>query len=200
MKFYRENQINPAASCLPMLAQFPVFIALYYALRELLARAGVAASGQPLVPPLHPVDRRPHDVALGRLRAARRLRRVARWRRRSTCRRPSTRRSAHLHAHAARLRVRDRALPGGPRSLLGDDEPLDGRSGADHAATRAEDAGAGSSRRRARGRRRSDDGASGNGAKQRARPRRSPRRQRSQQPPRKVRRKKKAGGGGERAS
>jgi YidC/Oxa1 family membrane protein insertase len=33
MKFYKENQINPAASCLPMLLQFPVFIALYYALR-----------------------------------------------------------------------------------------------------------------------------------------------------------------------
>ena len=34
MRFYKENQINPAASCLPMLAQFPVFIALYYALRH----------------------------------------------------------------------------------------------------------------------------------------------------------------------
>jgi len=34
MKFYRENQINPAASCLPLLAQFPVFIALYFVLRE----------------------------------------------------------------------------------------------------------------------------------------------------------------------
>jgi YidC/Oxa1 family membrane protein insertase len=34
MKFYRENQINPAASCLPMLLQFPVFIALYYVLRN----------------------------------------------------------------------------------------------------------------------------------------------------------------------
>jgi YidC/Oxa1 family membrane protein insertase len=33
MKFYRENNINPAASCLPMLLQFPVFIALYYTLR-----------------------------------------------------------------------------------------------------------------------------------------------------------------------
>jgi YidC/Oxa1 family membrane protein insertase len=33
MKFYRENQINPAASCLPMLVQLPVFIALYYSLR-----------------------------------------------------------------------------------------------------------------------------------------------------------------------
>jgi YidC/Oxa1 family membrane protein insertase len=34
MKFYRENNINPAASCLPMLFQFPVFIALYYSLRH----------------------------------------------------------------------------------------------------------------------------------------------------------------------
>jgi YidC/Oxa1 family membrane protein insertase len=33
MKFYRENHINPAASCLPMLAQLPVFLALYYSLR-----------------------------------------------------------------------------------------------------------------------------------------------------------------------
>ena len=34
MKFYRENNINPAASCLPMVAQFPVFIALYYVLKN----------------------------------------------------------------------------------------------------------------------------------------------------------------------
>ena len=34
MKFYRENQINPAASCLPMLLQLPVFIALYYTLKS----------------------------------------------------------------------------------------------------------------------------------------------------------------------
>jgi YidC/Oxa1 family membrane protein insertase len=34
MKFYRENNINPAASCLPMLLQLPVFIALYYTLRH----------------------------------------------------------------------------------------------------------------------------------------------------------------------
>src|SRR4029077_711433 len=34
MKFYRENSINPAASCLPMLLQFPVFIALYYVLNH----------------------------------------------------------------------------------------------------------------------------------------------------------------------
>jgi YidC/Oxa1 family membrane protein insertase len=33
MKFYKENNINPAASCLPLLAQIPVFIGLYYTLR-----------------------------------------------------------------------------------------------------------------------------------------------------------------------
>jgi YidC/Oxa1 family membrane protein insertase len=33
MKFYRENKINPLASCMPMLAQLPVFIALFYMLR-----------------------------------------------------------------------------------------------------------------------------------------------------------------------
>ena len=34
MKFYKENNINPAASCLPMLAQIPVFFALYFVLRH----------------------------------------------------------------------------------------------------------------------------------------------------------------------
>jgi YidC/Oxa1 family membrane protein insertase len=33
MKFYKENNINPAASCLPMLFQLPIFFALYYVLR-----------------------------------------------------------------------------------------------------------------------------------------------------------------------
>jgi len=34
MAFYKENQINPAASCLPMLAQFPIFIGLFFVLRD----------------------------------------------------------------------------------------------------------------------------------------------------------------------
>src|SRR5580765_1421843 len=34
MKFYKENKINPAASCLPLLAQAPVFISLYLVLRN----------------------------------------------------------------------------------------------------------------------------------------------------------------------
>jgi YidC/Oxa1 family membrane protein insertase len=34
MRFYRENKINPAASCLPLLAQLPVFFALFFVLQE----------------------------------------------------------------------------------------------------------------------------------------------------------------------
>jgi YidC/Oxa1 family membrane protein insertase len=34
MKFYRENRVNPLASCLPLLFQLPFFIALYYMLRS----------------------------------------------------------------------------------------------------------------------------------------------------------------------
>ena len=34
MAFYKENQINPAASCLPMLAQFPIFIGLFFVLKD----------------------------------------------------------------------------------------------------------------------------------------------------------------------
>jgi YidC/Oxa1 family membrane protein insertase len=33
MRFYRENKVNPFASCLPMVAQLPVFLSLYYMLR-----------------------------------------------------------------------------------------------------------------------------------------------------------------------
>src|SRR4051795_6516069 len=35
MKFYKEHQINPLGGCLPLLAQTPVFIALYQTLREI---------------------------------------------------------------------------------------------------------------------------------------------------------------------
>jgi YidC/Oxa1 family membrane protein insertase len=33
MKFYSENNVNPFGSCLPLLAQIPVFMALFYMLR-----------------------------------------------------------------------------------------------------------------------------------------------------------------------
>ena len=34
MRFYKENGINPASSCLPILAQIPVFIGLFFVLRD----------------------------------------------------------------------------------------------------------------------------------------------------------------------
>ncbi len=33
MKFYQENKINPLASCIPLLAQMPIFITLFYTLK-----------------------------------------------------------------------------------------------------------------------------------------------------------------------
>lgn len=38
MRFYRENKINPAASCLPIVLQIPIFISLFYVLRNFDAR------------------------------------------------------------------------------------------------------------------------------------------------------------------
>jgi len=44
MRFYQENKVNPFASCIPLLAQLPVFITLFYVLRhELPADIGCEA-------------------------------------------------------------------------------------------------------------------------------------------------------------
>ena len=34
MKFYKEHKVNPAASCLPIVPQIPIFFALFYVLRD----------------------------------------------------------------------------------------------------------------------------------------------------------------------
>jgi YidC/Oxa1 family membrane protein insertase len=34
MKFYRENKVNPMASCFPLLLQIPIFFALFFVLRD----------------------------------------------------------------------------------------------------------------------------------------------------------------------
>jgi YidC/Oxa1 family membrane protein insertase len=34
MRFYKENKVNPFASCIPLVAQLPVFITLFYVLRH----------------------------------------------------------------------------------------------------------------------------------------------------------------------
>lgn len=45
MKFYKENEVNPFASCLPLVAQLPVFIGLFYMLRKNL-RADICSGVQ----------------------------------------------------------------------------------------------------------------------------------------------------------
>ncbi|MEA2391256.1 MAG: YidC/Oxa1 family rane protein insertase [Solirubrobacteraceae bacterium] len=46
MAFYRENKVNPFGSCLPLLAQMPVFIGLFYMLRKDL-RFNICPERQP---------------------------------------------------------------------------------------------------------------------------------------------------------
>ncbi len=46
MKFYKENEVNPFASCLPLVAQIPVFIGLFYMLRTTL-RPDICPQTQP---------------------------------------------------------------------------------------------------------------------------------------------------------
>jgi YidC/Oxa1 family membrane protein insertase len=48
MKFYRENKINPAASCLPILVQIPIFFALYLVLRHHIAPLSRVTATHPL--------------------------------------------------------------------------------------------------------------------------------------------------------
>jgi YidC/Oxa1 family membrane protein insertase len=56
MKFYKENKINPAASCLPMLIQIPIFIALYQVLRHEIAHQDSHLSWLGIVPNItHPI-------------------------------------------------------------------------------------------------------------------------------------------------
>jgi YidC/Oxa1 family membrane protein insertase len=48
MKFYKEHKINPAASCLPLIAQLPVFFALYFVLRHQHSFVHFDKAGHPL--------------------------------------------------------------------------------------------------------------------------------------------------------
>lgn len=57
MKFYQENNVNPFGSCLPLIAQIPVFMSLFYMLRIDLKvdicgpESKILATGQTLNPP-----------------------------------------------------------------------------------------------------------------------------------------------------
>src|SRR3954470_12377210 len=57
MRFYQENKVNPFASCLPLVAQLPVFISLFYMLRRDLRHD--------ICPELNPVANSAHTVPCG---------------------------------------------------------------------------------------------------------------------------------------
>lgn len=42
MRFYKENRINPAASCLPIVLQIPIFLSLYFVLKDFKDTANYA--------------------------------------------------------------------------------------------------------------------------------------------------------------
>ena len=139
MKFYKENNINPAASCLPMLGADP---GLH---RALLRAAGLRERSLPEVPGQRPRATSPgsHFVPASPTRRPRTGRatccssstRPASSRRRTSCRRRWTRRSATMLMVLPLVFVPFViTLPGRARPLLGDDEPVDGRPGARHAA------------------------------------------------------------------
>lgn len=44
MALYKENKINPAAGCLPLLVQLPIFILLYQVLTALVTKEGFSAT------------------------------------------------------------------------------------------------------------------------------------------------------------
>ena len=137
MAFYKENQINPAASCLPILAQFPIFIGLFFVLRDFEEEI------LPMYPDVEPRmagpdhDHRGHEGRLGPA-ADRPLRDQ-----------PADLVVPDVPEHAAGA-ARDAAgpadrvhpvraqLPLRPDALLADDEPVDDRAGPDHAAPDAE--------------------------------------------------------------
>ena len=140
MKFYRENKVNPFASCLPLVAQLPVFLSLFYMLQDDLRLdicpddqpAGHARTRSPAAPaaprvPLHPgPDGQGHGRRAGR--ADRALRRLAAALDAADVDGDGPDAAHDHHRAAVRLRALRHQLPGRPARLLDHDEPLDDRA------------------------------------------------------------------------
>ena len=138
MKFYRENNINPAASCLPLVAQIPVFFSLYFVLRNFANHVpeGADLSWLHIVPRIAaPANSHWSGYLLLAIYASSQV--LSTWFMSTTM--DKMQRGIML-VLPARLHHGRGALPGRPRHLLGDDEPVDGRAGARDAAARPEDA------------------------------------------------------------
>ena len=128
MKFYRENHINPAASCLPLVLQFPIFIALYFTLRH--ESHNITGAWLHVVPNIS--DKTTAHWSGYILLAIYAGSQVA-----STYFMGATMDKTQRHDHdgpPARVPDRRRPVSDGPRPVLDDHEPMDGRAGPDHAA------------------------------------------------------------------
>ena len=137
MKFYRENKINPAASCLPIVLQIPIFISLFYVLRHFDERraAGLrrlASTGSHLVDITEPVKDGWGPLLLV-IYVASQLS--------SSYFMSTTMQGAQrilLMVLPVALRPLHHQLPGRPDALLADDEPVDDRPGPRHPPADAE--------------------------------------------------------------
>ena len=65
MKFYQENNINPLASCFPLLLQLPVFFALYAMLNGQEFKDDVNASGETGFLFINNITEKPETAAIG---------------------------------------------------------------------------------------------------------------------------------------
>ena len=135
MAFYKENKVNPAASCLPVLLQIPIFISLFFVLRDFEKEVFPQYPGSDLGF-LHVVPNITDQVSdhwSGYSAAPRPLRRepAALDLAHADCR-PDA--AGDLHRAAVRLHLLRHQLPGRSDALLGDDEPVDDRAGSRHAA------------------------------------------------------------------
>ena len=137
MKFYRENKINPAASCLPIVLQIPIFISLFYVLRHFDERV-LPDYGGSSVDWLHLVDiTEPVKDGWGPLLlviyVASQLS--------SSYFMSTTMQGAQrilLMVLPVALRPVHPQLPGRPDALLADHQPVDDRAGARHPPADAE--------------------------------------------------------------
>ena len=152
MKFYRENKVNPFASCLPLLAQLPVFLALFYMLQDDL-RLDICPDDQPagyrepaavrrrgereflFIPDLT-------DKATGGVLMALIVLYVGSQLLSTLLMSTATDRTQRMHLPRAAVLLRDLRdqLPGGPARVLDHDEPLDDRAADDRAQAARSDA------------------------------------------------------------
>ena len=137
MKFYRENKINPFASCLPLLAQLPVFLSLFYMLQDDLRFDICGQTENPCGPGsrvefLFITDLTDKVDGRRAARPDRALRRLAAALDAADVDRDGQDAAPDLHGAPVHLRHLHHQLPGRPARLLDHDEPVDDRPAGDH--------------------------------------------------------------------